>query len=128
MAGGHVLVVEGEDKTRLSLNLILRGQGFHVTEARSGFEAERQLLSPEPGAPPVNLILTEIETPGMDAPEMLGRLREAGVRIPVLVIAGCRHRRLVQELAQRGLMDHLDKPFGPDEVLRRVRQALASCA
>jgi len=91
----RVLLVEDDDANRTILGEFLRARGFDVDEAPSGPEA----LSLAAAAPP-ELVVLDIQLPGMDGFEVLSRLREVPIRRPAvlaltaLAMAGDRERIL----------------------------------
>jgi PAS domain S-box-containing protein len=82
---GTALVVEDDDRAADLIRLLLEAEGFDVLRAASAEEAlelaPRQELS---------LITLDVQLPGLDGWEFLGRIREdpALARVPVVVIAG----------------------------------------
>ncbi|GAC1607776.1 MAG: hypothetical protein NVS3B26_02180 [Mycobacteriales bacterium] len=82
---GTALVVEDDDRAADLIRLLLEAEGFNVIRAASAEDAlelaPRQELS---------LITLDVQLPGLDGWEFLGRIREnpALARVPVVVIAG----------------------------------------
>jgi len=77
----RVLLVEDDDANRTILGEFLRSRGFAVEEAASGPEALERV-----GAARPELVVLDIQLPGMDGLEVLARLR-AGVAPPPPVLA-----------------------------------------
>lgn len=125
MAGEHILVAEDEKHARLSLALILRQSGFRVTVAEDGLDALGKIEEAAQGMSPVELLLTDIQMPRLTGLELLERLRQQGIELPVVGITGFGDKELVVELLRRGCGEYLDKPFTPEEVVNRVAQVLA---
>jgi PAS domain S-box-containing protein len=108
--GLRVLLVEDERINRLTVGTILRKQGHSVFEAASGPDA-LELFA----AQPFDIVLLDIQMPGMDGLETLSLLRDAAIhgdkaRTPVIALtahamAGDRERFLAA-----GMDDYLAKP------------------
>lgn len=113
------LVVDDEPHLRRLLGRLMRSEGFECEEAENGRVAQ-ELLAKQPAT----LVLTDLHMPEIDG---LGLLRHVRANYPdtaiILVTAVADVETAVACLAE-GAMDYLAKPFHPDEVRARVRQAL----
>jgi two-component system, cell cycle sensor histidine kinase and response regulator CckA len=122
-AGGAevVLIVEDEPSLRRILVRTLRGAGYTVLEATNGEDALLKLQS-WPG--PLDLLLTDVVMPQMGGAELARRLHATRPQVPVLFASGYTENAIVHEGSLDPGVVFLQKPFTPDEVLRRVRQIL----
>jgi PAS domain S-box-containing protein len=120
---GHetVLLVEDEAALRELLEEALRGNGYAVIVARDGAEASR-LASAHDGV--IDVMVTDVIMPGITGPkavELVARTRPA---MKVLYISGYSD----EAVAERGLTGpgraFINKPFGLEFLLRRVRDLL----
>jgi CheY-like chemotaxis protein len=116
-----ILLVEHHEAVRLVEREILEGQGYVVLEASRGGEA---LLIQERYAPPVHLVVTDVSMPDMSGPELARRLARAWPETKVLFVAG----NITDDSAPDGILagnaPFLHKPFSPDALARKVREAL----
>lgn len=120
---GSLLLVEDEPGLVRTLGDRLRAAGYAVVVATDGQEGLDLGLT---GA--VEIIVLDVMLPRLDGFEVLRRLREAGSRIPVVMLTA---RGAVDDKVtafRSGADDYLAKPFQPvellarlDAVLRRVR-------
>jgi len=114
-----ILVVEDHEDTRALLSSLLESEGYAVLTADSG-EAAMALLA---NAPAVDLIILDLNLPGISGYDVVERLRAADEQhpVPVLVLSS---RSGVQDRI-RGLRDgadgYLTKPFLPEEVATAAR-------
>lgn len=114
-----VLVVEDDRGVRESLAMVLEYQDYDVVQAVTGEDGLR--VAESDGA---DLVILDINLPGIDGIETCRLLRKRGVDTPVLMLTA-RH-----EVADRvqgldaGADDYLPKPFALDELLARVRSML----
>jgi DNA-binding response OmpR family regulator len=72
----------------------------------------------------VDLLITDVQIPGLNGLELLGELRRQSIEIPTLVISADSNQDIQFELARLGCGNILIKPFDEVELLRRVAQLL----
>jgi len=113
-----ILLVEDEASVRRFAGALLRRHGYRVLEAASAEEA----LALAAGGERVDLVLTDVVMPGLTGPELMTRLRAAR-DVRGLYMSGYTERVLRDGVLQ-SQSELLEKPFGPTELLRRVRQVL----
>ncbi|MEO7327943.1 MAG: sigma-54 dependent transcriptional regulator [Minicystis sp.] len=120
-----ILVVDDERNIRRTLELVLRGEGYAVTEAGSAEEALRLL---EGGESPVDLAIIDIMLPGMSGLDLLTRLRQddATRELPVIVISGHATVHDAVQAIKSGAGDFFEKPLNRERVLVSVRNTLRS--
>ena len=113
-----ILIVEDDRGVRESLAAVLEHEGHHVIQAESGEEGlARAAENPD-------LIILDIQLPGIDGLEVCRRIRARRIRVPILVLTA-RH-----EIGDRvdgldaGANDYLVKPFALAELQARVRALL----
>ena len=119
-----ILLVEDEEPVRQMLAELLRESGYTVIEASNAAEA---LPLGEHYEGQIDALVTDIIMPGMSGVQLAQRVRQARPGIAILYITAYGGA----DLAQRGIVgiddsDLLVKPFTSAEVVRRIRQALAS--
>ncbi len=113
-----ILVIDDEPTFLHLVTALLRGEGHEVVQAT---DAESALLAIERDPP--DLIVLDIELPGMNGLELLSRIRPR-VGAPVIVVSGSEvesERVLAFDL---GADDFVVKPFLSREFAARVRGAL----
>jgi CheY-like chemotaxis protein len=118
-----ILLVEHHEAVRLVEREILEGEGYVVLEASQGEDA---LLMQKRYARPVHLVVTDVVMPDMSGPELARRLARAWPETKVLFLSG----RSADDSAPDGVLvgdaTFLQKPFSPDALARKVREALAA--
>jgi len=115
----RVLLVEDDDRVRAMMLRGLQRSGHHVEAARSGEEALRMDLS----AGDIDLLVTDVQMPGLDGPTLARRLRERSPNLRVLFTSGYAHDDRVTDLAE-GRTEFLPKPFAPADLARKVDEML----
>jgi PAS domain S-box-containing protein len=118
-----ILVVEDETEVRDLAARVLARCGYRILTAAAGAEA-LAVAAAHPG--PIHLALTDIVMPGMTGREFADRLVAARPATGVLFTSGYTD----DVIAHRGTLGRdvafLPKPFSPDTLARRVREALDS--
>ncbi len=116
----QVLVVDDDVTSRAAMRRVLEHQGYSVIVAEDALDALRML---ERTHVPVDLLVTDVQMPGMTGDVLVARVRESWPDLPVVYVSGePRNVRLVQETS--GDVQFLAKPFLPHELLETVRDAL----
>jgi two-component system cell cycle response regulator DivK len=119
MAGERILVVEDNERNMKLVRDVLRAKGYHTLEATHGGEAVELAAEHAP-----DLVLMDIQLPGMDGVEALRRLRADArtTSIPVLALTaqamhGDRHR-----FVAAGFDGYLSKPVNIGELVDSVQR------
>ena len=116
-----VLVIEDNEKNRYLISFILKGEGFEVIEAVTGEEGVEAALRERP-----DLILMDIQLPGIDGYETTRRIRASpdGAKVPVIALTsyamtGDRERALAA-----GCTGYVEKPINPDTIMDEIQKYL----
>jgi DNA-binding NtrC family response regulator len=121
----RVLVADDEKHTRVALSIILRKAGFRVTAVEDGLQALKTLLFAIRQSTPFDLLIIDIQMPGLTGIEFVDEISKLGVRFPILLITGYRDIDKLAELRCRYCVEYAEKPFNPDELLKHVSRLLA---
>jgi len=116
---GHVLIVDDEADFRFGAGIALRRAGYRVTEAADGKEALALLSKDEPGFR-FDLLLMDVQMPGLSGVELIDEMKRKGISTPVFGVSGYADRALVEELCRKGCAAFMDKPFEPDELVEKI--------
>ena len=108
-----ILLAEDEEAIRQLIYRILVAKGFHVIQAASGNEA---LLELESRHQPIDLVLTDIQMPGMTGIELAAQacMRHSGVKILLMSAWPAENAEL------KPGWHFLSKPFAPQTLLETV--------
>lgn len=124
--GPLILVVEDDQGVRESLQVVMEVQKYDVVGVESGELGLRTVADRAEGDSPIDLVILDINLPGIDGVETCSQLRCNGYAGPVLMLTAR------QEVSDRirgldaGADDYLPKPFALDELLARIRALLRS--
>lgn len=113
-----ILIVEDDEYISNFISAILIANNYGVIKAMNGKEAITMTASHVP-----DLILLDLGLPDIDGTEVLKSLRTWN-GIPVIVVSARGNEREKVEALDLGADDYVTKPFGPSELLARIRTAL----
>ncbi len=111
----HVLVVDDSSIARTSLKVVLEGAGHRVTEASSGTSALAKIACEVP-----DLLITDLNMPGMDGLSLVERLNDLDTRCPVLVVTTEASESIKQDGKRLGVKGWVHKPFHPNAMIKAV--------
>jgi two-component system, OmpR family, KDP operon response regulator KdpE len=111
----RVLVVEDEPLTVRTLDLNLRARRYEVNVARDGEEALRRAADWRP-----DIVVLDLGLPDIDGVEVIHELR-GWSRVPIIVLSGRTGSADKIAALDAGADDYVTKPFGPGELLARIR-------
>lgn len=115
----RLLIAEDELDLAEALTVFFEKNHFSVDAVHNGFDAYEYAVS---GA--YDAVILDVMMPKMDGIQVLERLRQEGVKTPIMMLTakGQKNDRITGFNA--GADDYLPKPFDPDELLSRVRAVL----
>jgi DNA-binding NtrC family response regulator len=114
-----VLLVDDDDQVRGFCRSLLTENGFTVLDARNGLEA---LLISIQHQGAIDLLITDLEMPGMSGVELSWAFHELRPGVNVLYISGSPRETMGDQLPKNGAF--LAKPFAPDALVDAVRHFL----
>jgi two-component system KDP operon response regulator KdpE len=118
MAAERILVCDDDPQIRRALSLILREAGYEVLISSTAEEALDRAALAGPHLAIVDLLL-----PDQHGIELCRRLREWS-EMPILVLSAIGEEQTKIDALHHGADDYVTKPFGPGELVARVRAAL----
>ncbi len=117
----HILIVEDEPSTSWALAEGLSDDGFTIDTFARAEEALAWLKHSRS-----DLIITDLELPGMSGLELARRMRRRRASPPVIVVTAYGTPEAVSQLHDAGVSDCLPKPFPIERLRRSVHRALQS--
>ena len=115
----RILVIEDESRILDFLRLGLEAEGFVVEAAEDG--AEGLALAVGHGH---ELVVLDLQLPGLDGLHVLGELKHARPDVPVLILSARSDVPTKLRGFELGADDYLSTPFSFDELVARVRALL----
>ena len=117
-APATVLVVEDDASLNTALAATLRAAGYRPVTARNGAEGLRWFAHYAP-----DLVLLDLGLPDRDGLTLIGEIRGRG-STPIVVLSARDAEAMKVQALDLGADDYVQKPFGVDELLARLRAAL----
>ena len=115
----HILIIEDEEKLCRSMAEGLRMDGYETDTCFDGEEGLELCMTEN-----YDLILLDLNLPGIDGLEILRQFRTFNTNTPVLILSARVQIQDKVEGLDLGANDYITKPFGTGELLARVRAAL----
>lgn len=118
----RILIVDDDPVQRRLLEEAVRRFGYQPTVIETGVEAVRVLTGSE--AQDIELVVLDLVMPDLDGMGVLGRLREAGVSVPVIVQTSKGGIDVVVSAMRAGAFDFVVKPVSPERLQVSIQNAL----
>lgn len=115
---GRILLVDDETSIQRAVGPLLRSRGYDVEIAGTGAEALRVVADRAP-----DLIVLDLGLPDIEGTEVCRRIRET-LKVPIIVLSARGAEADKVNALDLGADDYVTKPFGPEELVARVRVAL----
>jgi two-component system, NtrC family, response regulator HydG len=115
----RVLVVDDEQSARSGLEKLLRQDGYEVDVASDGVAA----LAVAAERPP-DVVVTDLKMPRMDGVELLKKLREQDIDLPVIMVTAFGDVSSAVVAMRHGAEDYLTKPVDFDALALAIERAL----
>jgi len=113
----RVLIVEDDLELREAIADTLELAGFDFLQAGDGDQA-LALLEQEA----VDIVVTDVNMPGMDGHQLLARLNQSFPGLPVVLMTAFGQVQKAVEAIRNGAVDYLMKPFDADTLVDTVRR------
>jgi two-component system OmpR family response regulator len=119
MPDAAVLIVEEEEELAENLRDLLEFEGYAVATCSTGEEALEKTSSETP-----DLVLLDIQLPGMNGLEVLRRLKGKYPTLPVAIVSALSQKETRKQMEECGADGMLLKPYDQDELLRLIESLL----
>lgn len=116
-----ILIVEDDLTFSTMLKTWLGKKGFDVETASACAKARKLISSKE-----YNLILSDLRLPDQDGMQLLTWMRELDINTPFIMMTSYGEIQNAVTAMKLGATDYVKKPIQPDELLRKINEALES--
>jgi CheY-like chemotaxis protein len=116
-----VLVVDDSDTARTLCRIALRKNGYSVLEAKEGREALDLFRMRNP-----DVVLLDIEMPGMNGLGALDEMRKINPTAPVIMLTSMAQKSVVEHATRAGAVEFVVKPIQVEPLLSLVQKMLAT--
>lgn len=114
----RILLVDDEVAIQRAVGPLLRSRGYDVAIAATAAEALKTVAAQAP-----DLIVLDLGLPDLEGAEVCRRVR-ASSKVPIIVLSARLDEADKVNALDLGADDYVTKPFGPEELLARIRVAL----
>lgn len=114
-----ILIVDDEPNYLIVLSELLKEEGFEVFTAPGGTQGLEIIREAD-----LDLVVTDMQMPGMDGLEFLQAIKEIYPDLPVIMITAYAEVEKAVAAMQIGAFNYLAKPFSNDELLVNINKAI----
>jgi two-component system KDP operon response regulator KdpE len=114
----RILLVDDDVSIQRALAPLLRSRGYHVDVVSTGHEAVKAVEEHEP-----DLVVLDLGLPDLEGAEVCRRMRQH-TKAPIVILSARSGEADKVAALDIGADDYVTKPFGPEELLARIRVAL----
>ena len=114
-----ILIVEDDITYGMMLKTWLGKKGFQVASASNVARARKHLETED-----VDLILSDLRLPDHDGTDLLRWMADGGKAIPLIIMTGYADIQSAVQAMKMGARDYVAKPVNPDELLKKIGEAL----
>ncbi|HXW68632.1 MAG TPA: response regulator [Dissulfurispiraceae bacterium] len=116
-----ILIVEDNEKNMYLLSFIIEKMKHRVLQAKSGEEGVDMALKELP-----DLILMDIQLPGIDGLETIRRIRESGKSgdVPIIAVTSYAMTGDKERLLTAGCSGYIEKPINPETIMAEIASYL----
>ncbi len=120
-----ILYIEDNDQNLYLITFLLNAKGYKVLQAREGLEGIEMAARQKP-----DLILLDIQLPGMDGYTVAQRLRanQEVANIPIVAVTSYAMAGDREKAFEAGCTGYIEKPINPETFLAQVEEHLQGCA
>jgi two-component system KDP operon response regulator KdpE len=119
----RILLVDDDVSIQRAVAPLLRSRGYRVDVVGTGAEA----VAAVEGSRAPDLVVLDLGLPDLEGAEVCRRMR-ARTRAPIIVLSARSGEAEKVAVLEIGADDYVTKPFGPDELVARIRVALRRVA
>src|SRR3990167_2685807 len=113
------LVVDDNTSVLNSISMLLRDYGYLVTACNSAEDALAELQKKQ-----FDVVLTDIQMPGMSGINLLEKIHSTNRNIPVILMTGYTEVDAAIEAVKKGAFDFILKPYNPDYLVDSLKKAV----
>jgi CheY-like chemotaxis protein len=117
----RILVIEDNETNMYLISFILKKNGYEVIEVRTGEEGVELAIKEKP-----DLILMDIQLPGIDGLETTRRIREskADGEVPIIALTSYAMTGDREKALKAECNGYIEKPINPDTFMSEVEKYL----
>lgn len=110
----RILIADDDEKIRFGIIRYLRLEGYSVESADDGMEAFDKIAGARKSNNPYDLLICDLNMPRLRGEELMRKLKEQGVHLPVLIVSGS------DDYETDANSRFIRKPFDPKQLMESV--------
>ncbi|HWP44928.1 MAG TPA: response regulator [Blastocatellia bacterium] len=114
-ASPHILIIEDDDDTRFVYGVLLRLEGFAVTQVSTASDGLSRALSTN-----YDLIILDVRLPDGDGVELCRQIRAFNKITPIMFVSAAAYKKDVERGMAAGAQAYVTKPAEADELVDTV--------
>lgn len=114
-----ILIVEDDITFGMMLKTWLGKKGFEVSSVSNIARARKHIESEK-----TDLILSDLRLPDHDGIDLLKWINDRGMNIPLIIMTGYADIQSAVQAMKLGARDYIAKPVNPEELLKKISEAL----
>jgi two-component system response regulator AtoC len=118
MTKRHILVADDDPSIRSLLRAFLEGEGYDVSEARTGGEVMGMISNGHK----IDLLLMDLRMPELSGMDILQRISDQSLDVPVVLMTAFGTSNAAIKAIQLGAHDYITKPFELEDVLVAIQR------
>ena len=115
-----ILIVDDEESIRQTFEIFLTSEGYQFVKTVTTFDEAMEAIAKIS----YDLIISDVVLIGPCGTDLLRKIRDSGVKCPVVMITGFPNLESAAESVRHGAFDYISKPVNKETLLRFTRQAL----
>ena len=119
----RIMIIDDDRDVREALGCWLEAAGYEVLIFPDGYSALASIAL-ELDRSPVDLILLDLNMPGMDGMAVLRELRRRQRTIPVIIMSGMYEQQVVRDAVSAGARDFVSKPIDLSRLRKTCERVL----
>lgn len=115
-----ILIIEDDITFGMMLKTWLGKKGFEASSVSNIARAQKHIEGQK-----VDLILSDLRLPDHDGIDLLKWMNEKGIDIPLIIMTGYADIQSAVQAMKLGARDYIAKPVNPEELLKKMSEALS---
>jgi len=117
----RILIVEDNENNMYLISFILKKKGFAILQAKSGEEGIEHACREKP-----DMIIMDIQLPGMDGLDATRRIRQSGVsgNVPIIALTSYAMTGDREKALDAGCTGYIEKPINPETFIAELEKCL----
>ena len=119
-----IMIIEDSEFARAMIMVKLKNSGFHNLDLPdSSIEAWKRIADAQVNDNPYDLIITDLNMPGLDGIELISKIKEDAMseKLKLIVISADADRAIINICKSLGVLAYFSKPFVGEELVAVVR-------